>query len=237
MKNNHPGSETQMAIYVKNLLTCLGKRFSRRSVHNLNAAINYLEVGRWMQEQGYDTRHRFRRKEQLWDLVSAQVGDRQVLYLEFGVYQGATTRYVAKRLRHRDAMLHGFDSFHGLPEAWNIQAGTGFFSTNGALPQIDDSRVHFHKGWFDQTLPDFRLPSHEVLVLNLDADLYSSTIYVLNHLRDAIVPGTYIYFDEFCDRHHELKAFDEFRCQTGMKFRLLGVTRALQKALFQRVEA
>ena len=28
-----------------------------------------------------------------------------------------------------------------------------------------------------------------------DADLYSSTIYVLRRLRDYIVPGTYLYFD------------------------------------------
>jgi hypothetical protein len=53
-------------------------------------------------------------------------------------------------------------------------------------------------------------------------------------LRDAIVPGTYIYFDEFNQQFHELRAFDEFIKETGMKFRLLGVTHTLEHALFQR---
>jgi len=72
-------------------------------------------------------------------------------------------------------------------------------------PQIDDVRVQFFKGWFEQTLPNYKCPPHDALVLNLDADLYSSTIFALNTMQDAIVPGTYIYFDEFNHRFHELR--------------------------------
>src|ERR1017187_1233263 len=61
-----------------------------------------------------------------------------------------------------------------------------------AIPQIDDNRVEFFKGWFE-TLPKYRCPPHEVLVINLDADLYSPTISVLRALQINIVPGTYIY--------------------------------------------
>lgn len=64
-------------------------------------------------------------------------------------------------------------------------------------------------------------PLHEVLVINLDADLYSSTICVLKVLKDEIIPGTYIYFDEF-NRNHELRAFDELMNETGMRFSLVG---------------
>jgi hypothetical protein len=80
----------------------------------------------------------------------------------------------------------------------------------GRLPQIDDPRVSFQKGLFSDTLPGLKLPKHDLLVLNMDADLYSSTAYVLNTLRDRIAVGTYIYFDEFSDSKHELRAFDEF---------------------------
>ena len=34
----------------------------------------------------------------------------------------------------------------------------GLFSTNGQPPQIDDPRVKFFKGWFEETLPHYRPP-------------------------------------------------------------------------------
>ena len=78
-------------------------------------------------------------------------------------------------------------------------------------------------------------PDHGVLMLNFDADLYSSTAYVLRLLGDAIVPGTYISFDEFNRQFHELRAFGEFIGRTCMRFSLLGATRTLEQVLFQRV--
>jgi hypothetical protein len=91
-----------------------------------------------------------------------------------------------------------------------------------------------HKGWFEETLPPFSLPERERLVLNMDADLYSSTKFVLDTLRAEMGPGTVIVFDEFCDRMHELKAFDEFLRETGMKFRALGATKTLEHVAFER---
>jgi Macrocin-O-methyltransferase (TylF) len=225
-----------MSKLFKKFLARIGGHLSDRTIHNLNAAVNYLAAGRWIREKGFRAEHLFSRNEQFWDLIGKEVGDRKVLYLEFGVWRGSTTRYVATRLRHPDAMLHGFDSFEGLPERWNLGTEAGCFSTDGEIPRIDDVRVEFHKGWFQETLPEFRLPIHENLVINLDADLYSSTIYVLNQLRDSIVPGAYLFFDEFSDRHHELKAFDEFLTSTAMKFRLLAATSSFEKVLFLREE-
>jgi hypothetical protein len=221
---------------LKHLLTRAGRHLSARAVHKLNATVNYLEIGRWMRERGYQPTHQFVAKEDFWHLLQRQAGDRVVLYLEFGVWRGETMRYVAKQFGNPATQLHGFDSFEGLPERWNVAADTGCFSTSGALPEIDDPRVEFHKGWFQQTLPGFELPSHEVLIINLDADLYSSTTCVLDHLEGAIVPGTYLYFDEFSDRQHEMRAFDEFLNRTRMRFDLLAATPAFDKVLFQRCE-
>jgi len=207
---------------------------SQKTVFNLNAAVNYVEVGRWMHANGFDVTHRLDRREQLFDIVGAQVGEREVLYMEFGVFQGEATRYWSRLLRNPRSKLHGFDSFEGLPENWLYELPKGHFSVEGRLPEIDDKRVQFFRGWFEQSLPNYKCPPHDVLVLNFDADLYSSTSFVLNILRDAIVPGTYIYFDEFSQQFHELRAFDEFIKTTGMKFALLGATRTLKNALFQR---
>ena len=89
----------------------------------------------------------------------------------------------------------------------------------GQLPEIDDPRVVFVKGWFDDTLPKFvkdfdrahdsaghigKVPllnreslSKQVrppLVIHLDADLYSSTILALIYLNPFIVRGTVLIF-------------------------------------------
>ncbi|HUK26199.1 MAG TPA: TylF/MycF/NovP-related O-methyltransferase [Terriglobales bacterium] len=223
-----------MENLVKYLLTRAGERLSTEAIAKLSTAANCMETGRWMRAQGYDTSRRVDRRAQLFDLVGAEVGTREVLYLEFGVYQGAATRYWSKLLTNPKSRLHGFDSFEGLPEDWRPDCLEGHFSVKGQLPQIDDPRVQFFKGWFDQTLPHYTVCPHQVLVLNLDADLYSSTIYVLNTLEKAIVPGTYIYFDEFNHPQHELRAFEEFITRTSMNFDLRGADQALGCVLFQR---
>ena len=220
--------------FYKRVLTHLGASLSASTIYNLNGSINYLEVGRWMRAKGYDTGHRFSRREDLFDLIGKQVKHLQVLYLEFGVFEGAATRYWAGLLRNPNSRIHGFDSFEGLPEEWVPHRPKGWFSTGGVVPKIDDGRVEFFKGWFDATLPGYKCPPHEVLVVNIDADLYSSTIFVLGALQANIVPGTYIYFDEFNHRGHEMRAFDEFITKTGMTFSLIGVTRCLQHAVFRR---
>jgi hypothetical protein len=101
------------------------------------------------------------------------------------------------------------------------------------VPSIPDDRITFHVGTFNETLPSFSLPPHDVLIVNIDADLYSSATLVLATLREAIKPGTYIYFDEFSDSQNELRAFDEFLDERQMKFRLVGATRKLSNVAFQ----
>lgn len=223
-----------MSGVLKYCLTRAGELISPGVIHNLDATINYLEVGRWMRANGYDTTHRVEQREQLFNIAAAQVSLQDVLYMEFGVYQGDATRYWSKLLCNPKSKLHGFDSFEGLPENWLPHRPKGHFSLQGEIPQIDDPRVQFFPGWFEQTLASYTLPAHDVLVLNFDADLYSSTSFVLNTLEHAIVPGTYIYFDEFNHRFHELRAFREFTERTSMKCSLLGATRWLDHVLFQR---
>jgi O-methyltransferase len=229
-----PTSASPILDSYKYFLTRIGALLSARAVYGLNASLNYLDVGRWMRTKGYDTSRRFSRREELFHLVAKEVGHREVLYLEFGVFQGEATRCWSKLLINPNSKLHGFDSFEGLPEYWLPHRDRGHFAMDGALPQIDDARVKFFKGWFDKTLPTYECPRHEVLVVNLDADLYSSTALVLKALKDQITPGTYIYFDEFNHRDHELRAFEEFINETGMKFSLLGVTRTMEHVLFRR---
>ncbi len=220
----------------KRLLTRIGARLSARTIHRLNAAINYLEVGRWMAAQGFDTSQRVLDRRETFAKIAGELGDVRVLYLEFGVHRGASMRMWSELLTHPESRLHGFDSFEGLPEDWTLHDGKGTFSTDGQAPVLADPRVTFVPGWFEATLPGHELPAHDRLVVHLDADLYSSTKTVLAALERHIVPGTYLLFDEFSDRLHELRAFDEFlRMHPGWRFRVVGVDAILARVAFERV--
>ena len=220
-----------MVSSFKRFLTEIGGRCQSSRVRQLQAALNYVKLGRWMRDHQV-TLSRLPQRWDVFDSVSTRVQDLRTLYLEFGVYQGATMRYWSARLNHPDSKLHGFDSFEGLPDAWGIHQ-KGYFDTGGRIPQIDDPRVRFFKGWFDQTLPDYQVPEHDVLVLVMDADLYSSTIFVLRQLRQHIRPGTFIYFDEMQEVEHEPRAFDDFMRESGMRFRCIAIDRTMSCAFFE----
>ena len=198
----------------------------------LNAAVNYLEAGRWVRAHGFGDVPRVRSRLDVFEAIARDVRDEHVLYLEFGVYEGDSMRWWSKNLVHPDTQLHGFDSFEGLPEGWSLGEKAGHFSTEGRVPVLDDARVRFVKGWFEDTLRSYEPPAHDRLVAVLDADLYSSTAFVLEWLRERIQPGTYLYFDEFHDRNHELRAFDEFLRRSEIRFRAVAATTALSQIAF-----
>lgn len=224
-----------MQAFVKSMLANAGRRIPRRFIHYLNASLNYLETGRWLEANGFRRATRVAKRFELFDLIIRRVGNRLLLYLEFGVFRGESMSYWSSHVENPVAMLHGFDSFEGLPEDWNIDSPKGQFTTNGKIPEIADPRVTFHKGWFQETLPGFVFPKHDVVVANMDADLYSSTRYVLEVLRPQLSVGSYLYFDEFTDRFNELKAFSEFLDASKYRFELIGATKTLAQVVFVRV--
>jgi hypothetical protein len=207
-------------------LTGIGASLSPGTLGQIQASVNYLRIGRWMRDRGYSFARRVQSREDVWAAIIERVKDKQVLYLEFGVANGGSMAYWSRNLKHPDAILHGFDSFEGLPEGGGPWV-KGQFSSNGRIPQIPDERVRFFKGWFDAVLPTYRVPAHEVLVINMDADIYSSTLYVLRALRAYIVPGTFIYFDEMNHVEHEPRALDDFVDESGLTFRPLSADKTL----------
>lgn len=217
---------------VKYYLTRVGARLSWKWIHQLNALTNYITVGHWMAYRGYDFPERVRTREQVYDAILRDVANRQVLYLEFGVFQGESMRYWSKHLKHPGSVLHGFDSFEGLPET-GIAWQKGAFDTGGRIPKIDDPRVRFFKGWFEETLSNYDVPPHEVLIINFDADLYSSTVTVFDRLKPHIVKGSWLYFDELDQIEHEPRAFEKFANETGLKFTAVSATRSLARACFR----
>jgi len=223
-----------MLNFFKETLTLVGSYLPATAIVQLQAIVNYVAVGRWMAERKYQFSVRVADRNAVWAEMLKIAADRRVLYLEFGVYMGEATRFWSSGLKHPESILHGFDSFEGLPHAagpWQ----EGQFNVAGRLPRIDDSRVAFFKGWFDATLATYSAPSHDLLVLNLDADLYASTVCVFNHLGPLIRPGTLIYFDEMNHVAHEPAAFAEFMRESGRQFRPLAADRTLAHVAFECV--
>ena len=219
---------------VKRMLWPLGAHLSPDQLYQIQGAVNSLKLGRWMRDRGFHFDDIARDRWGVFDRVIAKVQDKRVLYLEFGVFRGRTIRYWSGRLKHPEATLHGFDSFEGLPADWGPHTA-GAFSVAGQIPAIDDPRVKFFKGWFEETLKDYQVPDHDALVMIMDADLYSSTAYVFNRLRSHIRPGTFIYFDEMNHVEDEPRAFDELIQSTGLKFRPVCADRTMQRAFFECV--
>jgi Macrocin-O-methyltransferase (TylF) len=221
------------ASYPKYLLRLMGARVSKRRLYQLQAIVNHLRLGRWMRDHGFHFDRLAADRWGVFEVMASRVHDQRVLYLEFGVFKGRTTRYWSAKLRHPDTRLHGFDSFEGLPEEWAGQEKGMIFNARGQIPVIADPRVQFFKGWFDRVLPDYVVPEHDRLLLIMDADLYSSTSYVLRRLRPHICSGTLIYFDEMNHVEHEPRAFDEFMRETSLAFKPVCADRTLTYACFE----
>jgi hypothetical protein len=129
-------------------------------------------------------------------------------WMEFGVREGNSLGWVLDKIP--DQVMHGFDSWEGLPESWNV--GTEEFKQGSMavpMPSFPNNQVHLWKGWFDDTIDPWK-EKHlgDIAYLHIDSDLYSSAKTVLTKLNDRIVPGTLIVFDELAN----------FRLSGKMKF-------------------
>lgn len=198
--------------------------------------LEYLYFGYWLRRSGYKPQALVFDVRKVFETVAKPFADQPILYLEFGVFRGATMRLWSNLLKNPSSQLIGFDSFEGLPEDYSDNTPKGLFAVGRKPPTIPDERVSFVIGLFDQSLPTFKVPPHNQLVMFVDADLYSSTICVLRRFQQDIVLGTIIIFGQFSDnRNHELKAFEEFRNETGMQFQLLVVDYSHLYPAFRRI--
>ena len=147
-------------------------------------------------------------------------------YLEFGVYKGASVKRWLEMNNNPGSRFYGFDTFSGLPEDWKHffdSTPKGAFDVGGAPPAFGDSRLQFIKGLFQDTVPEFLQsfrPANR-MVLHLDADLYSSTLYVLAMFSGLLPVGSILVFDEFSSVQHEFSALEDYTSAFRRKYRVL----------------
>jgi O-methyltransferase len=159
----------------------------------------------------------------------------QINYLEFGVYKGSSFSWWIKKNTNPDSRFYGFDTFEGLPESWGTYAKG---EMNANFPDIDDNRCKFFKGLFQDTLFKFtesqRIDKGK-LILHLDADLFSSTLFVLSTLARYLKKGDIIIFDEFNVPNHEYFAFKVFTEAFYIKHELIGAVNNYYQCAFKIV--
>lgn len=164
----------------------------------------------------------FPRREQLWDYALSKA-PADGLFAEFGVFGGGSINHLAQRLQARDITIHGFDSFEGLKEDWHgTWHAAGDFSLQGAVPKVLPN-VHLIKGWFDETVPGFLTEHNQPFAfIHFDADTFESTRQLLALLRDRIVKGTIIVFDEYLGfpnwQKGEFLAWSDFVKEQGLEY-------------------
>lgn len=61
----------------------------------------------------------------------------------------------------------------------------------------DPNRLFIHPGWFQDTVPQAACEIGPISVLRLDGDLYDSTKVCLEQLYPLVVPGGFIYVDDW----------------------------------------
>ncbi len=157
-----------------------------------------------------------------WVIEKENFQNTAINYMEFGVAQGYSFRWFLEQNTHPESKFYGFDTFTGLPEDWGPFKKGGFDNNNQA-PAISDPRGKFYQGLFQQTVPGFLLTlnNNRKNVIMMDADLYSSTLYVLTAMAPFLKKDDIVFFDEFAVPTHEFKAFYEFVQSYYINFELI----------------
>jgi O-methyltransferase len=160
---------------------------------------------------------------------------------------GAVGLMALANLKHgsKRRELHLFDSFEGVPEpdaavdgqsaledARQVGGGTGgklvpiplsvgTLEANKELLEqtigYDASRLRYHKGWFQDTLPAQADTVGNIAILRLDCDWYASTKICLDYLYDKVLPGGFVIIDDYGNYEGCRKAVDEFLQARGNK--------------------
>jgi hypothetical protein len=170
----------------------------------------------------YTLKRDYDKRYSLYEYVKTSENLQAFDYLEFGVASGLSLKWWTANNLNPEARFYGFDTFTGLPEDWGpYKKGDMNF---GPPPQLLDSRIEYLQGLFQQTLPPF-IKNRDLsrkLVLMMDADLYSSTLYVLTSLAPYLKSGDIIFFDEFNVPAHEFLAFTDFVRSYYVNYKVIG---------------
>jgi hypothetical protein len=206
---------------------------------------NVLSLTKWISQQDtknilndfYSPKRDFSKRYKLYHYVLERydLKNEPINYLEFGVCGGESFKWWVEANTNSHSNFYGFDTFEGLPRNWGVVFKKGNMSAN--VPDINDTRVEFVKGLFQETLIPFlnihNLGGNKRMVVHLDADLFSSTLFSLASLAPYLKIGDILLFDEFSVPNHEFHAFKCFTESFYIKTKLIGAVNNYFRVAFQ----
>lgn len=155
--------------------------------------------------------------------------------VECGVAQGGCSALMALRAfenRKNGRKIWLFDSFEGLPEPSagdflkGIKSAGNFIrslkkgSCLGTYTEVEKlffskfkinkKNVRMIKGWFQNTLPEYKNKIDKISLLRIDADWYEPTKCCLDNLYDNVIDKGFIVIDDYGTCFGAKKALDEF---------------------------
>jgi O-methyltransferase len=159
--------------------------------------------------------------------------------VECGVAEGGTAAMMAmaSRTLGKEARVKWFfDSYEGLPaptEDDYVEGKTGHFirplpegACLGTIEQVSDlmfstlffhkEEIHLIKGWFQDTVPNFRDKVGQIAVLRLDGDWYESVKIPLVNFYENLSLGGVVIIDDYATCFGSRKAVDEFRTEQNI---------------------
>lgn len=158
-------------------------------------------------------------------------------FVECGVWRGGSAGVMGLALKSMsdNRQLHLFDSFEGLPEPGPDDGNAAKDYSGGRAEgrlspiskcdatlehvqtflfqqlKLNPSRIQFHIGWFQQTVPTTAPALGPLAMLRLDGDWYESTRICLEHLYPKLSRGGVIILDDYYCWEGCKKATDEYR--------------------------
>lgn len=210
--------------------------FFLRNFNLLRAWISQTNRNELLINDFYSWKRDYPKRLKLFDRVADyyELDKKELVYLEFGVASGSSFFWWMRKNRHPNSVFRGFDTFEGLPEDWG-----GFKKGAMAFEQVEahDGRAEFIRGIFQESLHPFIEKNKDLLqskpkIVHLDADLFSSTIFVLSQLFPYLTKGDIIFFDEFNVANHEFLAFKIFTESFYIKLRPVGAVNNFYQTAF-----
>jgi hypothetical protein len=96
---------------------------------------------------------------------------------------------------------------------YDKRGGPGTIEENRRLLEedigYDPDYLHYHKGWFQDTVPSVAEQIEEIAILRLDGDWYASTKVCLDHLFRRVTNGGFVIVDDYGAYDGCRKAVDE----------------------------
>ncbi len=175
---------------------------------------------------------------------------------EFGVFRGSSYAYQAEQIKkyYPSSSIVGFDSWQGLPEetsgVWIPERhakGEYAAPKDEVLRKLsmiglepDEKKFRLIDGFYSDSLrPELRETFDPLIFVNIDVDIYSSTIELLDFIEPMLRPGVILYWDDWRDPRDEHdgtwgehKAWDDWKTdRTHLETTTIGSNTANQQVM------